>query len=47
MRVIKIKDVPGVQYQFRHWLRWYWITENGQIFRINKAIRTAEDITNG
>lgn len=46
MRVIKIKDVAGVAYQFRHWGRWYWTLEDGQIVNINKAIKTAKVVDN-
>lgn len=46
MRVIKISDVAGVSYQFRHWLRWYWMLDNGQIVRLSKAIKTAQELSN-
>lgn len=47
MRLIKINDVARISYQFRHWGKWYWIAEDGKIVRIDKAIKTAEEINNG
>lgn len=42
MKIIKITDIPEVKYQIRHWGKWYWVFDTGQIFRIDKAIKTAE-----
>jgi len=42
MKIIKINDVADVAYQIRHWGKWYWVLNTGQIFRIDKAIKTAE-----
>lgn len=41
MRLIKISNVPDVVYQFRHWGKWYWILDTGEIVSINKVIKKA------
>lgn len=47
MKLIKISDVADVSYQFRHWGKWYWIMDDGQILKIDKAIKDAVEAQNG
>jgi hypothetical protein len=44
MKIIKIENVPQVSYQIRHWLKWYWVTDMGQVYRISKIFKNAKDI---
>lgn len=43
MKLIKV-DIPQVRYQFRHWFKWYWIMEDGEIVKINQIIKEAKEI---
>lgn len=45
MRMVKITNIPQVEYQIRHWGKWYWLLNDGQVLKINSVFKKAEDIT--